>query len=660
MFSTAVRLLCIALSVASGNIATNPRERIDNCGGQPLPYGAFITLSGQGYLTFGLHDLTEFDIDASWSNGTSISDAQFQVRVVGPALVAGRVVHRGSRYVASYQTHDPGDYMLELRVSWLSGSTFHNQPLPLFVPEFLNKSIHVDCILYRGKLTSLHGALAKSANKAKRKKYSSRGMNRLLNRQSIGKVADADADADAEKPLCKDGSSAGRWIWIPPGESCPPSVCVGSASSLAFLEDLVGFNTRWVWSPYDCNYRIFSLPEFEQCLVNKSINAIAFNGDSLLREHFQNMHVFLQMHLPNEQKRWTSKANNQLVEVQLPGGHRVQLDYWLDLNARTAKIESDRVINGLLYRKGVYDSMIFNTHMLRTLVSQTQTDNIDYFMGSLVDERYGVISGKRTKSHLEGLKARKAVQGNPSSSVNERAAARGGGSNSSMSIAGRAAAINSTSVPAAPNIRHQTEDHMLVYYLHPRIQREDVRISREELKNVSGRRKVEGFACMTPPRQNVATAAILKKLKDLNKKSAASGDGGAVNRIALLDGLQVSEARWEGTWDGAHYSLLLNSQQLLPSATCPRFLLGGRHLCHLKQYPGVNRCRSQSHLNSSGDTTGSHSVSVDKNTTRTNGSGYDRMEWCRNVADRSATFDLFEGGVSRMITMMWMNMICNN
>ena len=132
-------------------------------------------------------------------------------------------------------------------------------------------------------------------------------------------------------------------------------------------------------------------------------------------------------------------------------------------------------------------------------------------------------------------------------------------------------------------------------------------------------------------------------------------------------------------------------------------------MCHLKQYPGVNRCRSSCHSTggnsssvrniadfvsisggggrSDGGTvvtsktserqheyTANHRLQLntsnvfnhrhDNNTKQRSTvcgppSPNDRMEWCRKVVDRSATFDHFEGGVSRMITMIWMNMICN-
>jgi hypothetical protein len=33
--------------------------------------------------------------------------------------------------------------------------------------------------------------------------------------------------------------------------------------------------------------------------------------------------------------------------------------------------------------------------------------------------------------------------------------------------------------------------------------------------------------------------------------------------------------------------------------------------------------------------------------------------WCKHVIDKDAVFGSFEGGVSFMLTMMWINMMCN-
>ena len=37
----------------------------------------------------------------------------------------------------------------------------------------------------------------------------------------------------------------------------------------------------------------------------------------------------------------------------------------------------------------------------------------------------------------------------------------------------------------------------------------------------------------------------------------------------------------------------------------------------------------------------------------------DILYWCHSIVARQHDFDLFEGGVSKMLTMIWLNRICN-
>jgi hypothetical protein len=158
----------------------------------------------------------------------------------------------------------------------------------------------------------------------------------------------------------------------------------------------------------------------------------------------------------------------------------------------------------------------------------------------------------------------------------------------------------------------------VTYYLHPQIQREDPRVYRIAEFNVSlSYTKVSPFAFMTPVRQNVQSIGLRKTAKALHHR--------------LLDGLTVTNARWDSSWDGIHYSMISISEQLLPDASCLHgYRRGGRNMCHLRMLPGINKCDED------GD-----------------------MQWCKHFYNASTVFGSYEGGVSRMLTMIWINMMCN-
>lgn len=156
----------------------------------------------------------------------------------------------------------------------------------------------------------------------------------------------------------------------------------------------------------------------------------------------------------------------------------------------------------------------------------------------------------------------------------------------------------------------------------------------------------------------MVAALLLRHLPNDARAARVSAEG-AIKPLLILDGLLPTEARWEGTWDGAHYTMLVNKQQLGPKARCGRpYSKGGRNLCgHLTAHPGTNRCIDID-TNATATATASASATLVANSNTTDVEG--RMEFCRTVVDRSAKFTNFEGGVSRMLTMMWMNMICND
>ena len=173
--------------------------------------------------------------------------------------------------------------------------------------------------------------------------------------------------------------------------------------------------------------------------------------------------------------------------------------------------------------------------------------------------------------------------------------------------------------------KHKVLRHMIgtndkrrkrVYYSHPRIQREDPRVLRDKLPRESYSR-ISPFAFMTPPRQEVQAKEIINLAASTHEP--------------LLDAQIPTSSRWESSWDGIHYCMASQGHQILPNATCHEWRRGGRDMCNqVRTLPGINRC---------GD------------------DGY--MYWCRSYYNASTGFSSFEGGVSRMMTMIWINMMCN-
>ena len=112
--------------------------------------------------------------------------------------------------------------------------------------------------------------------------------------------------------------------------------------------------------------------------------------------------------------------------------------------------------------------------------------------------------------------------------------------------------------------------------------------------------------------------------------------------VAILDGYIVSNARWEGSWDGIHYSVMARNSDFNASSSAhsrtqksekqikESFRRGGHDLCGI--------------LNEFPDT---HNLCFEET-----------MYWKKRVIARTNLFDAFEGGISRMLTMMWLNMIC--
>jgi hypothetical protein len=93
----------------------------------------------------------------------------------------------------------------------------------------------------------------------------------------------------------------------------------------------------------------------------------------------------------------------------------------------------------------------------------------------------------------------------------------------------------------------------VTYYVHPQIQREDPRVYRAEFNQslVENYSKVSPFAFMTPLRQRGQVDGLRRTARAL--------------RHRVLDGQAITDARWDSTWDGIHYSMISISDQLLPN-----------------------------------------------------------------------------------------------
>jgi hypothetical protein len=100
------------------------------------------------------------------------------------------------------------------------------------------------------------------------------------------------------KELCKGGDQPGRWIKLNITSEnnitpCASWACEGHSSALSQLNDLFSFNNNYVWAPWKCIYKIYTPHEFKQCAIKQNIDSIKILGDSLAREHFQNLVMML-------------------------------------------------------------------------------------------------------------------------------------------------------------------------------------------------------------------------------------------------------------------------------------------------------------------------------------------------------------------------------
>jgi hypothetical protein len=322
---------------------------------------------------------------------------------------------------------------------------------------------------------------------------------------------------------------------------------------------------------------------FLKLCSQKNISNVAFTGDSLMREHFQNLVMLLQPEIVKEVNmvkfREEKSVSLKFFDVAEPP-QTLNLYYYLF----SASVKDLQRIQP--------DAHFWSFSLLKNLVSE-RTEEL---LPELVEKFF-------MKPYDNLLKSGQS----------------------------------------------QTQVSRNRFYLHPQIQREDPRINRDTLIQAPLNHSVNSFACLTPGRYEIA---ISKTLELLKKHGLYYDDG-------LINGLLPTSARWESSWDGIHYSLLVNEVafnsdplldgQLKPPLVCQhgQYIRGGRHLCgKIHTVSGVNKCVRSRHprIHRAGRQQDSEADD-------------EYMYWCNNLGNK---FHHFEGGVSRMLTMMWINSLCND
>jgi hypothetical protein len=429
------------------------------------------------------------------------------------------------------------------------------------------------------------------------------------------------------KPQCTNGHEMiGRWVRLnDTTKKCPSWACyVNKHSSIAspigikWLTDQFHFNQNYIWVPLNCSFQLFSPSEIKLCLVKKNITDLLFVGDSLLREHFQNIVsylfpgyylqrlqgtlVTLHFSIPRIMTTKTEDTNSNInpnrtlsslkSQPQLPlppplGDTndtfllRVHYSYDPPLHAICSFIDSNSTL------------LLWNLHIIRFMNRGKLAFPLPlpFLLPSFSLSELTDISGH----HLNAIKK-----------------------NNWTKDLGHHLHLDTCSSQSLPSN---------TYLIHPRIQRLDPRVPR----NGNPHRGI------TPLRQDLINTELVNMLKIA-----------FINTTSILHGISLTNSRWESSWDGIHYSVLahesdfqtitvtglngLNQTNLDVNVVTnsSQYRRGGRDVCHLKQYPYTHNVCS-------------------------NGTMY----WKSRVIARSNTFDSFQGGVSRMLTMMWINSFCH-
>jgi hypothetical protein len=482
-----------------------------------------------------------FTVTALWSNGSAITGAHFQSRLFGATILTVHVTESGNTpgtYNFRFTPRDPGPHRLQVRLSWFT-HRHENEETGPSAPYTYNALDYFDHVIYNHTLhIRPHSSLPVD-------------------------------EFQRDLPACRSGTEDGRWVRVAAGTgSCPSWAChrggVDEApedfGNAAWLSDKFGFNKDYVWSPWNCSYRIMSAAAARKCFARKRLEFVGMVGDSLLRESLQNLFSLV---VPSYTH---ARLKGVKTTFQLPLDHDGDAGAGGGASNRTLAVSYHynhpepgcKHIDSAHRERG---TVLWNWPVIKTI-------NSGWYMRELKPKLPGRIKKQFAEIMCGGA--------------------------------------------ALPS----------VYLLHPRVQRSDLR----------GRPQDNPFNRISPMRQDALMAGIADTVR------AVAGDA----EVQLLDAMVLSESRWEASWDGIHYGVSVHTNDFhlydpiaTPiNSTCSKGgasarASGGFDLCSLVQHTNYNFC-------------------ID-----------DRMYWCNNVVGRVNQFDSFEGGVSKMATMIWLNLICS-
>ena len=232
-----------------------------------------------------------FSIQAydTYGKVSTVSGADFRMRLVGDFLLPGYVKDlRNGTYMASYIPQEPGSYLVEVFLGVVQGEgaeTGH----PISDPYI------VDAVIYRS--------------------------------QHLLIVIPSGLNKSYPKTVCTEAASTGRWVHLE-GGVCTAPYCVASHTlSDLQLSDSLGLNLDWIWTPWNCYYRLYSPQEFVGCLKSCGITRFSLQGDSLCREQLQNLHMLLTSFSPAsnipklqlDQWSWSDSINGTNVVLEWVG-----------------------------------------------------------------------------------------------------------------------------------------------------------------------------------------------------------------------------------------------------------------------------------------------------------------------------------------------------
>jgi hypothetical protein len=353
-------------------------------------YGVEILFFGSGYREAYLGNVTRFYFELrNRSSFVLINNASVHMRIVSEDFIVNcRTEHEvdiSSRFSAEYKLVDESNYSLQVKISWLQGGLM-DPILPLKksknpVPRFLRYSKYIDAIIFNDTIVVL-----------KTEDNNSKGSRT----RSL-----------VSKPLCTFASeiSDGRWVRVPANNSsigCPSNICYGSEEGLNWITDIFHFNNRFVWSPYSCNLKLFTKEDVGICFQKKQYSSIAFTGDSLVREHFQNL---LALTMPKSELQLERlKEDSASVSVRFPGrsNFSVRVDYYV-MPAQWGK-SSRHIDSSSVASIGDFALHLFDVHSYRLQASCTPEAMLPTVMASWFDSTWSRLRLNRAKSgRYEGM-----------------------------------------------------------------------------------------------------------------------------------------------------------------------------------------------------------------------------------------------------------------